>query len=89
MTFQDGISDQHALQEDFEKPGFDPLSRNEITSDGSIEAVTADWTSDEERRLVRKCGDISSSFMCQTSNSAKTRHNLDASPHACILSSSI
>jgi hypothetical protein len=61
MAFRDDLSQEHPAQRKSEKTVFDPSSDNEITPDGSIVAATADWTQDEERRLVRKCGNASSS----------------------------
>jgi hypothetical protein len=55
MSFRDGVSHENDIHGTSEKVVFDPSSENEITPDGSIAAVAADWTPDEERRLVRKC----------------------------------
>ncbi|KAE9376566.1 MFS transporter [Stipitochalara longipes BDJ] len=54
MGLSGDSSHQSGVQENAEKTVFDPSSENEITPDGSITAVTVDWTPDEERRLVRK-----------------------------------
>jgi hypothetical protein len=54
MAFLDDFSHENAVHGNPEKTVFDPSSESEITPNGSIAVVTADRTSEEERRLVRK-----------------------------------
>jgi hypothetical protein len=54
MAIPDDLSYENAIRGNTEKTVFHPSSENETTPDGSIRAGTADWTHDEERRLVRK-----------------------------------